>query len=251
MPQPGNPQALNRYSYALNNPVKYNDPSGHIPIDWLLDAGGVAFDIYHIIREPSQENWRVLAVDIGLWALPYTPAAAGIALRSGKTAARLFSHGDEAVDAVRLAGHMGDGVHAVLSASKLVQAGTHADEAARLVRTLAEGGTIGTLNKGAVVSLGHNRTVQGVAGYVDWAKATGATYLSVDPAAYDILNKAGNWWDVNRQFLDNAADAGAKFHLQFENAQWASGFRDEIDYLISKRGYVKQLINGEWWLMAP
>src|SRR5512136_2293603 len=25
-----NPQSLNRYSYALNNPVRYNDPSGHM-----------------------------------------------------------------------------------------------------------------------------------------------------------------------------------------------------------------------------
>lgn len=29
VPQPGNPQSLNRYSYGSNNPVKYIDPSGH------------------------------------------------------------------------------------------------------------------------------------------------------------------------------------------------------------------------------
>lgn len=29
VPEPGNPQALNRYAYALNNPVRYRDPSGH------------------------------------------------------------------------------------------------------------------------------------------------------------------------------------------------------------------------------
>ncbi len=29
VPQAGDPQALNRYSYALNNPLKYTDPSGH------------------------------------------------------------------------------------------------------------------------------------------------------------------------------------------------------------------------------
>jgi RHS repeat-associated protein len=27
---PGNPQTLNRYSYSLNNPLKYIDPSGHV-----------------------------------------------------------------------------------------------------------------------------------------------------------------------------------------------------------------------------
>ena len=29
VPQPGDPQSLNRYSYAANNPVRYTDPSGH------------------------------------------------------------------------------------------------------------------------------------------------------------------------------------------------------------------------------
>jgi RHS repeat-associated protein len=29
VPNPGNPQSLNRYSYGLNNPVKYTDPTGH------------------------------------------------------------------------------------------------------------------------------------------------------------------------------------------------------------------------------
>ncbi len=29
VPNPGDPQALNRYSYAGNNPVRYTDPSGH------------------------------------------------------------------------------------------------------------------------------------------------------------------------------------------------------------------------------
>ncbi len=29
VPEPGNPQALNRYAYTLNNPVRYTDPTGH------------------------------------------------------------------------------------------------------------------------------------------------------------------------------------------------------------------------------
>ncbi len=42
MPDPSDPQSLNRYSYVLNNPLKYGDPSGHqvsnppmqTPVDW-------------------------------------------------------------------------------------------------------------------------------------------------------------------------------------------------------------------------
>ncbi len=30
VPDPMNPQSLNRYSYCLNNPLKYTDPSGHL-----------------------------------------------------------------------------------------------------------------------------------------------------------------------------------------------------------------------------
>jgi RHS repeat-associated protein len=36
---PANPQALNRYSYVQNNPLKYTDPTGHIQEDGTRDAG--------------------------------------------------------------------------------------------------------------------------------------------------------------------------------------------------------------------
>ncbi|MEI2692539.1 MAG: RHS repeat-associated core domain-containing protein [Anaerolineae bacterium] len=40
VPAPGNPQALNRYSYVLNNPLRYTDPSGHVQVCAEGDAGG-------------------------------------------------------------------------------------------------------------------------------------------------------------------------------------------------------------------
>jgi RHS repeat-associated protein len=38
VPSPTNPQNLNRYSYALNNPLKYTDPTRH---DQIIVTGGV------------------------------------------------------------------------------------------------------------------------------------------------------------------------------------------------------------------
>jgi len=37
VPDPGNPQDLNRYTYASNNPLIYTDPSGHCP--WCIAIG--------------------------------------------------------------------------------------------------------------------------------------------------------------------------------------------------------------------
>ncbi len=33
VPDPANPQSLNRYSYVYNNPLRYVDPTGHDPLD--------------------------------------------------------------------------------------------------------------------------------------------------------------------------------------------------------------------------
>jgi len=41
VPEPGNPQALNRYAYALNNPLRYTDPTGH---DVMLVGGFMTND---------------------------------------------------------------------------------------------------------------------------------------------------------------------------------------------------------------
>jgi RHS repeat-associated protein len=52
VPEPGNPQALNRYAYVTNNPLKYTDPSGH----WLetaWDILNIAWDIQEIRQDPG------------------------------------------------------------------------------------------------------------------------------------------------------------------------------------------------------
>ncbi len=49
--EPQNPQALNRYSYTLNNPVRYVDPSGH----WI--AGGDSDNGYKTVCQDSSGSY--------------------------------------------------------------------------------------------------------------------------------------------------------------------------------------------------
>jgi len=42
VPEPGNPQSLNRYSYVLGNPLRYTDPSGRYSEEEIMQAFGVS-----------------------------------------------------------------------------------------------------------------------------------------------------------------------------------------------------------------
>ncbi len=41
MPKPGNPQALNRYGYVYNNPLRYTDPTGYLTEEQIMAYLGV------------------------------------------------------------------------------------------------------------------------------------------------------------------------------------------------------------------
>ena len=58
VPQPYNPQSLNRYSYVLNNPLRYIDPSGHKKGDVVCDEDGnnCVYDLGEIIIRPDDNN---------------------------------------------------------------------------------------------------------------------------------------------------------------------------------------------------
>lgn len=60
-PQADNPQSLNRYSYVLNNPLLYNDPSGNIPVAWLAQWGvQTAISSYlSYLQQSQQQNWQI------------------------------------------------------------------------------------------------------------------------------------------------------------------------------------------------
>ncbi|HUM71489.1 MAG TPA: hypothetical protein PLK31_21890, partial [Chloroflexota bacterium] len=182
-----------------------------------------------------------LAADVAGLALPV--------VTGGGAAVRAIAHGDDISDMLRMAGHLGDGAQALTAVAKLKSVGSHSDEGIKLIKEIAEQGTKGDLKAGARVSLGHYDDIAGSPGYVKWAKNNAdSVYLSVDQAAYDMLKESGQWWDVNRQFLDDAIAAGAEFHLQFPGAiNPKSYFQQEIDYLIGK-GYQMVEEGGEFWL---
>jgi RHS repeat-associated protein len=87
VPEPGNPQALNRYAYTLNSPLRYTDPSGHCPALIGAAIGGVfGLGAYAITTDSfdAREAMLVTATMAGAGALIGTGvgAAAGAQLAS-------------------------------------------------------------------------------------------------------------------------------------------------------------------------
>jgi pyocin large subunit-like protein len=95
---PTTPQALNRYAYAQNAPLRCTDPTGHW-IERAVDIAFIAYDIWDIPQNGlTWDNGLALAADVGGLLLPGLTGL-GMAVRGGraaKAAAEAASLGDEA-----------------------------------------------------------------------------------------------------------------------------------------------------------
>jgi RHS repeat-associated protein len=96
---PYDPQSLNRYSYCINNPLKYTDPSGHW-LETVLDIASIAYDIYEITKDPNNAwNWVSLGADVACAILPVATGG-GAAVRGIAKGANAI---DNTADAVKAA----------------------------------------------------------------------------------------------------------------------------------------------------
>ncbi|WP_406656530.1 RHS repeat-associated core domain-containing protein [Methanolobus sp. ZRKC2] len=87
LPDPYNPQYLNRYAYTLNNPVKYTDPSGHaiqaapllaaalLVASTVLDFAMFSYSVEAYEENPNAINGAFLAYDSVATIAPHLPAS--------------------------------------------------------------------------------------------------------------------------------------------------------------------------------
>ena len=135
IPGAGNPQAWDRYAYTQNNPVRYNDPSGHW-FESVLDIAFIAYDIYDISQNGL--NWETglsLAADVAGLALPV--------VTGGGLAVRAAMHADDVVDAARVVDKAVDTANAAEGVSDILSRG---DDIIKGGKNLAEQGLSGAQN---------------------------------------------------------------------------------------------------------
>ena len=92
-----NPQTLNRYSYCINNPLKYIDPTGHF-WDTIIDIITCAYDLWQVIKNPTDASaWLALGIDVGCAILPFVPSP-----NAAKHVSNLLRNiGDKGLDVVK------------------------------------------------------------------------------------------------------------------------------------------------------
>lgn len=141
------PQQLNAYAYARNNPVSRTDATGYI-LDTILDVGFIIYDVGALVYDEvandgrnRTENLVALGADAAGALIPFATGG-GLAARASIRGARAIAHTDDAArivshadDAARALSHSDDAARAVSHADDAARATSHADEAARATPT--------------------------------------------------------------------------------------------------------------------
>ena len=260
VPQPGNPQSLNRYSYANNRPLNLVDPSGHCATtptgQQICDSSSSTLSTALVVapmaltvqttgstNQLSQEgknNDGVIRpnpedVTTGLFThypggalslvAPYAVAVAPYAVSAVGVVASTAAI--NAASRCLLSSACERALNLVNGYNNGLSPNVTEDQAEQIARSA-------TVNAGSgYVSLGHYPQ------YVVSSQLEGMTHLQMSNATWNSLNTAGRWL-VNKAFLDQAIARGDKFVLTTDVEKY-SFFAEEIQYLINS-GY--KLVNG-------
>jgi len=151
VPEPGNPQALNRYAYVYNNPLRYTDPSGHVPVILVMMGIGAATGALinygvQVAANISQNGLQVQAFTNVNWA------AVGASAVAGAVGGATF-YGASAALGTGLWGMVGAGTFS----------GAVSGQAARATENVLTGKAIGE-GLGDPVELGRDAIIGGLSG---------------------------------------------------------------------------------------
>ena len=82
------PQSLNAYSYANNNPITLSDPRGKF-FETAFDLAMLGYSLYQLYEHPSWENAGAAGLDALGTVIPFVRAGGGLLVRTTKTAKKL------------------------------------------------------------------------------------------------------------------------------------------------------------------
>ncbi len=211
VPGAANPQALNRYSYTLNNPLRYTDPTGHW-VETAFDVLSLGMTINDIRRE-GLTFWNAvsLVTDVASVALPIVPAGASHAIRAGKLASKAINAADTAADTAKLL----NAADAAGDAAKLANKADNVADAAQLSQVPARQVTI----------LGEN-----MAGRVQpYAQATGARTLDLVSAQDWAKMSPKQRYHANDGALRKRIKEGDAFEYIGRDPLRPAGLREKFD----------------------
>ncbi len=211
IPDFSNPQSYNRYSYVLNNPLRYTDPSGH-EAGYTYDATGMHSGLDSpeaaarmewtankvVLPAVNAAFWAMDKMDEGMYSMRSSPNPFTRAAGAGLWGASWVYGGGE--------------TRGVRETMKLAEAMEEAE-------------------KGITV-LGHYSD-----DYIGLAKKLKANYFNIKPEVWAKMSEAEQW-AANQKFLDEAIARGDDIILAtpFQKAKKGSAFERELKYL-QKKGY--------------
>ena len=243
IPNQYDPQSWDRFEYARNNPINYNDPSGHSTecavtdkycSNGQLDTKQKALDF--------ADNEQFKATHIG-----YTTYYNGL------------SEGDQ--ETLQEGGWDAGAYNDHVSGSEVTPADALHDPATYIVASavglgMAGAITLGSAGASSVTSGASTAVTTGgiiVLGrypnYLQVANDVGGNVFNLDPSIYNAMSPTEQW-AANQSFLDEAIAGGDTFYLAdpWANAGPGTNYLRELQYLFSK-GFTLSLYQN--YLLPP